>query len=396
MKIGVDLCDLDPDYAGGVNTFAIGLVRGFIGVREEKDRLVILVSDRNEEFLRRTLIDTNIAFLRIPINRWQARIDTLLFNMSWAVRNFKLCFAYDRVFRARFMREIDNAIDVLVAPTGLLKFSGLRVPSLLSVHDIQQEYHPEFFALRDRVRRWAPYRLSCWRASAIQASSQYIRSCLIEKFAFVKPEGIFVIPEGVDFEKFSLDVANEQPPALADLCGDFVFYPAQLWPHKNHLMLIDALALHRDETGTELPCVLTGQEYGYWSTVLDRVKAHGLSKVHYLGRVSFEQLLWLYRNCSAVLALGLHESSSLPLREGAVFGKVLLCSDIPPNREVRDFLNVTLVACDAPQDLASAFAALSKDRANVMAAGMENAHLARRFDWKTIAAEYFRVLTQLV
>jgi glycosyltransferase involved in cell wall biosynthesis len=397
MKLGVDLCDLSPDFVGGVNTFALGLVHGLIATREPGEQLVLLVTDRNEALLRGIFGGLDVTFLNTPVGRWRARMDTLLFKASWLTREYRLRAWYDRTFRAAIMRRIDDAIDAYVAPMTLLQWYGVRAPALLSIHDIQQEYHPEFFSWRDHIRRWAPYRASAWRAAVVQASSRYIKECLIEKFLFLKPDKVVVIPEGVDLGRFSIEGPDEMPPALTALrSGGFVFYPAQLWAHKNHLMLMDALALYRDETGVEMPCVMTGRDYGLWPDIRARLEKHGLKQVHYLGRVSFEQLLWLYRKCLATLALGLHESSSLPLREGAVFGKPLICLDIPPNREAAEHFHVRLVDRTNPRDLADALRALAENRGDVLNVAGENARLARDFDWKDIASEYRRILKEMV
>jgi glycosyltransferase involved in cell wall biosynthesis len=396
MRIGVDFCDLDPDYAGGVNSFAFGLLSGILATQQAADRIVLLTTARNHAFLRRKFGGAGVAFLMLPIGRLGRRIDSALILASWLTGCFKLRYWYDRVFRAATMHAIDEAVDVLLVPLTTMRFYGMTVPAILSIHDIQQEYHPEFFTWREKIARWAPYRLSAWRAGRVQASSDYIKNCLLEKFAFMTPQKIAVIPEGVDRGQFSPDAPKEKPAALGHLAGDdFVFYPAQIWPHKNHVLLVDALAQLRDRAGLELPCVLTGKDYGHWPAVAARIAARGLKQVHYLGRVPFPQLLWLYGNCRAVLALGLHESSSLPVREGAVFGKVLIATDIPPNCEVQEHLRVRLVGGADPTGLAQTLAAVARDEGGIVADTQENAILVRRFDWNVIAGEYYRVLQQL-
>jgi glycosyltransferase involved in cell wall biosynthesis len=397
MKIGVDLCDLDPTYTGGISSFAFGLISGLLAVRQQSDSLVILVTSRNEAFIREKFVGSDVSFLKLPLGWLARRTDSVLVLASWAFGNFKLRYWYDLIFRGSTMREIDEAVDTLLAPLAVLRFYGMRAPVLLSIHDIQQEYHPEFFSWRGRVSRWAPYRLSAWRAAKIQASSRYIKNCLIEKFSFMDAQKIVVISEGVDRGRFSLDAPDELPPELADLrSGEFVFYPAQIWPHKNHTLLVDALVRVREEAGIELPCVLTGRDYGYWLSLRDRIDTHGLKQIRYLGQVSFSRLLWLYRNCSAVLALGVHESSSLPVREGAVFGKVLIATDIPPNREVQEYLKVRLVDRTDAGDLAATLIGLLKDPNDIVTASLENASLVAHFDWIAIASKYYRILRQLV
>lgn len=394
MRIGVDLCEWHVDYSGGVTTFAAGLIKGLLAIAEAGDVLVLIVTRRNGAFLRKKFASPGVEFLEVPVSRIGARINTTIWDISWLAGNFKLRRWYDRIFRARLMRKIDRAVDVLLAPMTLLEFYGLNTPALLSIHDIQQEYHPEFFTRKQRIRRWAPYRLSACQASRVQASSQFIRDCLLEKFSFLHAGKIRVIPEGVDLETFSTG-QSEKPQIAPDLeSGSFIFYPAQLWPHKNHLLLVDALANYRDQTGHELSCALSGGDYGTWPSIQARAQAKGLRQLHYLGRVSFPQLLWLYRNCSAVLALGMHESSSLPVREGAVFGKILICLDIPPNREAAEHLRITLVDRTDFRSLAGSLVSLTNGTFGRDSA--ENAQLVRHFDWKRIAGEYRLCLKSMI
>jgi glycosyltransferase involved in cell wall biosynthesis len=392
MRIGVDLCYLEPDYTGGLSSFSLGLVHGLEAIRAPGDRLLLFVVPRNEAYLRKQFAGHDVEFVPLPLGEMGWRLDAVTVLASWLLGNFKLRYWYDRLFRASIMNRMDGAADVILAPMMLLRFFAAKAPALVSMHDIQQEYHPEFFTLRQRIARWAPYRLTAWRATRIQASSRYIAGCLREKLSFIAPSKIVVIPESVDRERFSPDACVERPPEIAEVSAPFVFYPAQIWPHKNHLLLMEALARYREHTGEEVACVLTGRDYGGWRRIREKVEALGLRQVHYLGQVSFPRLLWLYRNCAAVLALGMHESSSLPVREGAVFGKVLIALDIPPNRETGEHLKILLVNDTA--SLAESFASLSNPA--VIEAGRQNAELVSCFDGRRIAGEYYRVLRTMV
>jgi glycosyltransferase involved in cell wall biosynthesis len=295
------------------------------------------------------------------------------------------------------MAKVEQSVDVVIAPTAKLNFFGLKIPSILCVHDIQHEYHPELFTLAKRIARWGAYRASCWKAAAVQASSDYIRNCLLEKFPFIEHRKIFLAHEGVSLDDFLSTLPTQKPQAISGLAVDtFAFYPAQLWPHKNHLLLIDALAIFRDRSGVELPCVLTGHDYGLWQQILQRVHESGLRHVHYLGRVAFPEMLWLYRNCRGVLALGIHESSSLPVREGAVFGKALICANIPPNVETQAFLRVRLFEKDKAEDLANALSELADRNSTLSRESSENANLAKALDWASIAKTYLTAARSLV
>jgi glycosyltransferase involved in cell wall biosynthesis len=393
MRIGVDFYSFNPEQSGGIHTFAQGLLKGLLGNLQAADSVVVIVSKRNEKQMRALLSGLPVTFITIAVGGGYRYINRALWLLAWAVGNFKLRFWYEKYFRPQLMGRIDAALDVMVVPGTVASFYALKTPAILCIHDIQQEYHPEWFSLNQRSLRWASYRLSCWRAAAIQASSHYIKNCVIEKFEFIRPDKVFIAHEGVDLDKFSTAIPGERPEQMGAVADDsFVFYPAQLWPHKNHLLLIEALAVFRDKTGKELPCVLTGYDYGHWGQIEERIKVLKLEQVYYLGRVSFAQILWLYRNCRAVLALGLHESSSLPVREGAVFGKPLICSDIPPNIETREFLHLEIFDRTNPTDLADVFIKLVKNDGAMCGQAAENVSRVKVFDWNNVAKKYIAVL----
>lgn len=397
MRIGIDFYSFDPEYSGGVNTFVLGITKGLISNMTDADSVVLVASEKNEQKLKSMFADFPVSFVTITVGGGYRYANRMLWLLAWALRNFKLRYWYDKYFRADTMNVIDGAVDVIVAPASVFNFYALRAPSILCIHDIQQEFNPELFPLSQRIPRWASYRLSCWRAGAIQASSTYIKDCLLAKFEFINPEKVFVAHEGVDLDKFTRSVRGERPENISALAENgFVFYPAQLWPHKNHLLLIEALSIFRNKMGYELPCVLTGFDYGYWGYVQEKINELGLNNVYYLGRISFSQVLWLYQNCRAVLALGLHESSSLPVREGAVFGKPLICSNIPPNIETQEFLRLRIVDKNNPEDLAGVFVELVERGEAMFSEGDENAKLVNIFDWNTIAKKYISVFARLI
>jgi glycosyltransferase involved in cell wall biosynthesis len=396
VKLGVDLTRFDTSYSGGVSTFALGLTHGLISAIPRSDRVVLLATSRNSKDLARRFGADDVSVVEVEEAGHHRYMLSLLGYLGFMFRTFKLPYCYNRLFRSNVAARIESAIDVLIAPMTTLSLPSGRVPSILCVHDIQHEYHPEYFSFRERASRWGAYRLSCWAASAVQSSSQFVKDCLLEKFQFLSSDKIFVAPEGVDFAAFDPTASMEPPPAEVDTPpGSFLFYPAQLWPHKNHVLLVEALTAFRNKNGYELPCLLTGQDCGMLQTIMDAVGRARLSKVRYLGKVPFTQLLWLYSNCKAVLALGLHESSSLPLREGAVFGKPLICSDIPPNEELARELYVLPFVSRNPRDLSARFDALISSEPELTEKSMQNRSKVRRFNWKAIAKQYLVIANDL-
>jgi glycosyltransferase involved in cell wall biosynthesis len=132
---------------------------------------------------------------------------------------------------------------------------------------------------------------------------------LIERMGLA-PERVRTIHLAVDHERFTPgDVPRE----------DFLLYPANRWPHKNHETLFAALELL-----PELRLVLTGS--GHDSRVPARVEVRG--------RVTSHELVHLYRRAAAVVFPSLYEGFGQPPLEAMACSCPVAVSDIPPLREV--------------------------------------------------------------
>ncbi|MDO8713802.1 MAG: glycosyltransferase [Polynucleobacter sp.] len=389
MRIGIDLYAFNPASSDGVSTFSIGLVEGLRECLNEENRVVILTSTRNDKFLKDRLNSDRFEFFCVPVNPFARYFNRLMWLLSFCFREFRLRYWYEKRFRRKLSRKIEANVDGLIVPTTVFNFFDLNIPTILCVHDIQQEFLPENFTLHQRALRWGSYRLSCYRAAKIQVSSAYIRNCLLEKYRFLSHEQIFFAPEGVDRSKFTPESPGIKPNFVRCVQPEkYIFYPAQIWKHKNHEYLIDALCDYKFRTGKEFACILTGSDHGHWATLEKLITQRGLESVIYLGRVDISELVWIYKHCAAVLALGLHESSSLPIREGAAFGKPLICVDIEPNVEACDYLNINIVDQASYATMADILIKLDEGDQLLMAAGVDNFSKIKELEWTSIARKY--------
>src|SRR5260370_33684658 len=98
----------------------------------------------------------------------------------------------------------------------------------------------EFFSWPRLRSRKITSGLSAACAGYFQASSEFIKRDMLAHFPDISPEQITVIPEGVNLNEFS---APAEASALRqyELAQRFLFLPAHLWPHKNHLTLLRPL-----------------------------------------------------------------------------------------------------------------------------------------------------------
>jgi glycosyltransferase involved in cell wall biosynthesis len=132
--------------------------------------------------------------------------------------------------------------------------------------------------------------------------------------------GEYGSPTATDLE--SLGKRLGLPPA-------FIFYPAQTWPHKNHIGLLEAIALLRDRDGLVVPLVSSGRLGEYFPVIKRRADELGLQdQVTWLGFVAPDDLASLYRLARAVVIPTRFEAASGPLWDAFLSGTPAACSRV--------------------------------------------------------------------
>ena len=100
----------------------------------------------------------------------------------------------------------------------------------------------------------------------------------------------------------------------------FLFYPAQMWKHKNHVNLIKAINIAR-EGNKDIALVLAGASRNASKDITDTIKKYGLQdKVICLGVVSDQLIDYLYKNAVAMIMPSYHGPTNLPPLEAMSLG----------------------------------------------------------------------------
>jgi glycosyltransferase involved in cell wall biosynthesis len=121
-------------------------------------------------------------------------------------------------------------------------------------------------------------------------------------------------PEGLDAEH----------RARHGVSKPYMFYPAQLWPHKSHAVLLEALAQLPD-----LDLILVGSDKGNAEMVAERAAQLGVAdRVHVLGFVESDVLVALYRGAVALVYPSVFGPENLPPLEAFALGCPVVAADI--------------------------------------------------------------------
>lgn len=114
--------------------------------------------------------------------------------------------------------------------------------------------------------------------------------------------------------------------SLYGIASGYFFYPAQFWPHKNHVRILEALALLRDK-GEIYQVVFVGSEKGNLKQIKKLIKRLNLSaQVRILGFVDSAYMPALYEACAAVVMPTYFGYTNIPPMEAWSFNKPLIYS----------------------------------------------------------------------
>jgi glycosyltransferase involved in cell wall biosynthesis len=219
--------------------------------------------------------------------------------------------------------------DLLLAPIYSLALLHTAKPFAYTLHDLQEKHYPGNFSIWQRTWRHQIHARLLRRARRVICESSYVKTDIFRHFG-VDERRIAVIAappqsqfqSGMDAQQ--LEAARER----IGLPARFLFYPAQFWPHKNHMRLVEAFRGVVDEIG-DLGLVLTGKKRDDYQAVMDAVARLGLTeKVHHLGYVEQRDLQAAYQLATALVMPSLFESVSIPIYEAFQVGTPVIASNV--------------------------------------------------------------------
>lgn len=350
MRIGIDCLEIKPNYVGGINTYLLGLLDGFNSNKRNDISFVIFCSPANKHFLEP--VAKKYSFTLIKIRCYNKYINALfliipfIFNSKYLWKIFTNF--HSEIFQIN--KTFQKHCDIIYVASTALNSYNLKIPTMLSMHDIQHVHFPDFFSkIRLRVR-FLRFENSALAATRIQASSNFIKEDLLKFFKFLNPDEIKVITEGVNLTDFS-QTSQIKIKERYSLPEKFLFFPATLWKHKNHMLVLKALKLIEEKNNVKIPLILTGGKNSAYDQIMEFIKDNHMNYVRYLGKVSWEEMIALYQNANYLITAVLYESSSLPILEAAASGLPIIAPKTPPNLEMAKNLTINLFEGDNVNEL---------------------------------------------
>ncbi|MCU0520271.1 MAG: glycosyltransferase family 4 protein [Anaerolineae bacterium] len=210
-----------------------------------------------------------------------------------------------------------SGADVIHAPAFVAPFPAV-CPQVVTVHDLSFLRYPRMFRTGNRLYLRSFTGLSCRRAVAVVAVSQFTAEEVV-RLLRVPAERVVVIHHGVAprFRPMPREAVDEFRRRQG-LPGRFVLFLGTLEPRKNLIRLIKAFALLKDP---DLHLVLAGAQGWYYDDILQAVEQSGLvDRVHFPGFVSQDdQALW-YNAADVFAYVSVYEGFGMPVLEALACG----------------------------------------------------------------------------
>ena len=383
MKIGVFF--LSEPSSGGAYQYQTTFLE--ILKKRKDDDFVIITS--NKQIINRYRNDFQI--LDLPIfSRLLKLLESIFFfprrirNNKKDPRTDKIMVGNQKIYHIKKFGRIEkvyyllyyllypllliNGIKLIIFPGPSAISFNLNIPYVFTVYDLQHRVHPEFPEVSingEFERREYLYLNALPKALAIIADSEIGKEDIVN-FYHINIDKIFVfqlLPPTYLNNKIALNELNNVKSKY-NLPDTYIFYPANFWPHKNHQLIIKAIAMLKGKN-ILIHAVFVGSKMDKWGgfkKAMDLARdLNVINQVHYLGYVENEEMSALYKLAIGLVMPTFFGPSNIPYLEAFYLDCPVITSNMRGIREqVKDA--AILVDPKSPEELAKAIVKLLNDK----------------------------------
>ncbi len=319
IRVGIVINAVDLSWIGGLN-YVANLIASVLSLPDRNVQPVLLVSDRTPDAV--LSIFPKVETIRSPIFAEGTRLRA-------ARKVLERGFGRDLIAEAWLRR---HRIDVLSHSDQLGRFAS--VPTVGWIADFQHVRMPEFFSAEERAARDKGYNRIADHCTLVVLSSEDARRDLATFAPQAMPRARLL-----RFVSATSDTTQATPGpdlrAKYELPERYIFLPNQFWAHKNHGVVVEALA----QTDGDITVVCTGKtddrrRPGYFPDLEAAIRTRGVEgRFRILGLVPYPDVKGFYYDSLAVLNPSKFEGWSTSVEEAKSLGKQVILSNIPVHLE---------------------------------------------------------------
>ena len=313
---------------------------------EEKPTIVILSDHRSFQYVAQ---ETRYPHLEHYLwhhgyTLWQKIVNAV------ALRTMHKRVCYDR---------LTIGLDAIL-PCGIGETDALPIADSKRVNwfpDFQFAHLPEFYTPQTYVAAYQVAVAAAYLSNKLMLSSEDAARDFRRLFPDSKAK-VYVQHFTVTHPDFS-SLSKKEVLAKYHVDRPYFYSPNQYWAHKNHPVVIDAVAELVKKGHKDVLVLFSGKEWDdrnpdYVPLLKKRVHELGLdNNIFFLGFLDRKEQLLLMQNAKAIIQPSLFEGWSTVIEDAKALNKFVIASDLDVNREQLQ-TNVQFFDRHSAEDLAQA------------------------------------------
>jgi len=311
------------NWTGGYN-YLLNLLNALSRYQSERITPVLFVAEECAEELGELAAVKNIEILTTPLLNAHRRRSSLIQSLLWG---------RDSAMQDLFMQ---HHIDLVFENA---QFWGWRlaIPVIAWIPDFQHRILPHLFPRGAWWKRETGFRMQVAGGRTIMLSSEDARQDCERYYRSTRGRTRvihFAVPP-------SAGLNIKAARSIADSYGlpeRFIFLPNQFWRHKNHMLVLEALAILK-RRACHIVVAASGKQDdvrdpAYFPELQALLEKEGLKQeFRMLGLIPYEHVRALMRACTRMLNSSLLEGWSTTVEEARVQGTPMLLSDLAVHKE---------------------------------------------------------------
>lgn len=326
MNILLFIPDKDP-AVGGIFQYITCLIE-MLGKSNDNNSYYLFLRNNAEYFIKYNEKFNNIICIPESHTKTTSALFTLSDKIKKSINYFlkKIKFNVSITTPSVLDKIIEHyKIDIVHFP--YIRYEKVKVPTITTIHDVQELYFPEYFSSKERAIRSSLNHNCITNSDAIVVSYNHIKEDII-KFFNQQPDKITVLllsMQNLWFEKFL-----KEPIDIIEHKKNYLLYPAATWQHKNHLNLLKTINYLYKEKQVKINLICTGNTTEYYEKTLKPYIAENQLEdlISFTGIVSDKSLYSLYMNATGVVVPTKYEAGSFPLMESILLRVPVICSNV--------------------------------------------------------------------
>lgn len=315
----------DEQWIGGTY-YTINLIHA-LNVLNDKEKPEVVAFSNDEDFAK-LQNETQYPFLKYErFNQGKLDIISRLINKITSK-------AFKKVF---FKQQYKGQLDALFVTQQTDYFSNIPQDRYIYwIADFQDKYYPQFFTREGLAKKHQRSQWVSENAKNIILSSEAVKKDWVKFYPHYKGKTTVV--------RFAVTHPDYNSLDLVELLNKFslpkkyFFSPNQFWEHKNHMVVIKAAEILKEQ-GNSVVIAFSGKENdnrnpGYIEKLKAYVRENKLSDViRFLGFIDRREQLKLMKNSSAVIQPSLFEGWSTVIEDAMLMNQRIVASDLDVNIE---------------------------------------------------------------